>query len=127
MQQAKNICVDFDGVINSYRSGWAGATTIADEPMVDLNGRNAIDWLTELARQPDLRVHIYSSRSAAPGGIEAMKAWLAAYGMAADTLTRITFPTKKPAAWLTIDDRAERFEGRFMSPMAIREFEPWKP
>jgi hypothetical protein len=34
------ICVDFDGVLHSYASGWKGAGVVADGP-VD----GAIEWL----------------------------------------------------------------------------------
>lgn len=39
--------------------------------------------------------------------------------------TSITFPSQKPAAWLTIDDRAICFKGEFPTMSEIDEFKPW--
>lgn len=40
-------------------------------------------------------------------------------------LQRIKFPTKKPAAFLTIDDRAVCFKGVFPKPESLLDFKPW--
>lgn len=40
-------------------------------------------------------------------------------------LKQIKFPTKKPAAFLTIDDRAMQFTGVFPDPAHLLKFEPW--
>ena len=37
----------------------------------------------------------------------------------------IKFPTKKPAAFLTIDDRAVCFKGEWPDPEKLLEFKPW--
>ena len=122
----KTLCIDFDGVIHSYTSGWQGATVIADEP-VEL----AFKWLTFLANRytpggdPEFELCIYSSRSKDPGGIEAMIEWFHRHGLAEEVLELLSFPTQKPAAWLTIDDRAFCFEGEFPSARFMLEFKPW--
>ena len=59
------LCLDFDGVIHSYTSGWKGADVIPDPP-VD----GALDFLERASAHFD--VQIFSSRSNQPGGIEAM-------------------------------------------------------
>ena len=66
------LCLDFDGVIHSYKSGWKGETIIYDPP-VD----GALDFIQ--AALEHFRVMIYSSRSSSPGGIMAMKTWLFAH------------------------------------------------
>ncbi len=40
-------------------------------------------------------------------------------------LKKIKFPTKKPAAFLTIDDRCFHFKGQFPSMEEITDFKPW--
>jgi len=115
------ILVDFDGVLHSYTSGWEGADVISDPPVP-----GAIEWLWGIGG-PDsgFEVCIYSSRSRQEGGIQAMKDWLREHGLDEDTLGRISFPTQKPAAFLTIDDRAICFEGRFPTLKEIANFKPW--
>lgn len=114
------VCVDFDGVIHQYTSGWKGATVIADGPV-----EGAFEWLAQMAGDDRFETCIYSSRSKEPGAIEAMKQWFVAYGFREESLAQLSFPTKKPAASMTIDDRAYRFEGKFPRADWILNFKPW--
>jgi hypothetical protein len=122
------LCVDFDGVIHSYTSGWKGECEIPDLPVA-----GALDWLYRASEW--WRVCIYSSRSKEPGAIDAMKAWIRKHAdnefqglVTADMLLEIIeFPDQKPAAFLTIDDRAICFDGRWPSldPQKLLDFKPW--
>ena len=112
------ICIDFDGVLHSYASGWQGIDVIPDPP-VD----NAIEALTTYTGYFD--VCIYSSRSKDPKGIDAMVKWLLDNGLEPHYLSHIRFPTQKPAAFITLDDRAIQFDGNFPSVNAIKFFKPW--
>ena len=112
------ICIDFDGVIHSYTSGWQGIDKIPDPP-VD----GALEALKVYTGYFD--VCIYSSRSKEQVGIDAMLKWLIKHGLEMGYLGRIRFPTQKPAAFITIDDRAICFEGRFPHPKEILSFQPW--
>lgn len=122
------LCLDFDGVIHSYKSGWKGADVISDPP-VD----GAIAFILKAIDHFD--VQVFSSRSNEPGGIEAMQKWLARHweGCQQDprvdslslTRTLIKWPTDKPPAFVTIDDRAITFNGTFPSIQEIKEFRPW--
>lgn len=114
------ICVDFDGVIHSYSSGWRGVDVIADAPV-----RGAIEWLEEMLQAENVKPVIYSSRSKNPEGIEAMKNWFFDHGMDYELLKKLEFPTQKPAAFLTIDDRAICFEGLFPTREDVLNFKPW--
>lgn len=127
------ICVDFDGVLHSYTSGWKGATVIPDEPVP-----GAIQWLETHLPVPESlcaiapeyvgpEVVIYSSRSRQWGGIRAMKKWLLKHGLHAGYIREgiLKFPTKKPAAYLTIDDRAICFTGNFPTTEEMMAFKPW--
>ena len=120
MTYRKTICVDFDGVIHRYDSGWKGATEIPDPP-VD----GAFEWLTAMAQDNRFEVHIYSSRSKERDAIYAMKRWMTDHGFDREVLSHIQFPTQKPAAWMTIDDRAFCFEGDFPSADWLLRFRPW--
>lgn len=115
------LLLDFDGVVHSYTSGWQGATNIPDRPT-----EGFWEWAEAASQHFDLQ--IYSSRSSQPGGIEAMAAWLV------DNRPRnrarevsFAFPTTKPAAFLTIDDRCLRFTGswRDLPIHMLLEFRPW--
>lgn len=112
------ICIDFDGVIHSYTSGWKGVDVISDPPV-----EHAIYALRMYTGYFD--VCIYSSRSKESAGIDAMKKWLLDNGLEPQYLSKIRFPTQKPAAFLTIDDRAICFHGYFPSPKEIKAFKPW--
>ncbi|HMM78123.1 MAG TPA: hypothetical protein PJ986_20665 [Gammaproteobacteria bacterium] len=126
------ICVDFDGVIHSYTSGWQGVATIPDPPVP-----GAIEWLMahlpvpdELGMAPPYEgpvVQIYSSRSKSWFGRRAMKKWLIKYGLPPAYIGDgiLKFPVKKPAAFLTIDDRAICFSGQFPTAAEMLAFKPW--
>lgn len=135
------ICCDFDGVLHSYTSGWQGADVIPD-PMVP----GALEWLLRIASNDRFELAIYSSRSKDPKGLEAMKEWIRCHiydyyrsspGIGPyiaqahgglydeDIFKRLTFPTQKPAASMTIDDRAFHFQGRFPSVEWLLTFKPW--
>lgn len=130
------LCLDFDGVLHSYSSGWKGADVIPDAPTPGMAAflDRAIEFFD---------VQIFSSRSHHPGGVDAMKAFiwdaLAHYfdcPFAGDprSLERalairdaISYPTEKPPAMVTIDDRALCFTGNWadFDPQTLLEFQPW--
>ncbi|MDE2096939.1 MAG: hypothetical protein KGL39_06805 [Patescibacteria group bacterium] len=124
------LCLDFDGVLHSYASGWKGADVIPDDPVPGAQG-----FLRAALGAFD--VAILSSRSHQPGGLEAMKAWLQHHfvgpqndephsrGMTLDEFARIRWPLEKPAAMVTIDDRALTFTGNWPSIESLLAFEPW--
>jgi len=116
------ICLDFDGVLHSYTSGWKGAHVISDPPVP-----GAMGFVAALCSE--FYVHIYSSRSHQPGGIEAMKEWLAyclmEEGYDERLVETITFSTVKPPAKVSLDDRAIQFTGKWPSLSELRTFKPW--
>ena len=124
------LCLDFDGVLHSYASGWTGPRNIVDPPV-----EGAIEWLRSLlgipedvgigGRYKNFKVYIYSSRSKYLFGRRAMKRWLRRYGMTKYEIELIHFPLFKPAAFLTLDDRAMCFTGKFPSENEMLKFKPW--
>lgn len=135
----KTLCLDFDGVLHAYRSGWQGVSRIPDPP-VD----GAMEFLCRAIEVFD--VAIYSSRSSNLFGRLAMKRWLRqhmiewmlehgggdsldAYGEAVDDadeiLSRIRWPWFKPAAYVTLDDRAMTFTGVWPDVGRLSAFRPW--
>ena len=135
MERKKMICLDFDGVLHSYTSGWKGATEIPDPPV-----HGALEWLKELLEDDRFEVAIYSSRSGQEGGIHAMQEWLRYWWQKKDLGERdwfeahgtekrihewVQWPTTKPPAHITIDDRAWQFKGVFPSLYMMDVFQPW--
>ena len=129
------LCLDFDGVIHRYDSGWQGTTNITDRAT-----EGFFPWLFEAAEY--FRVVVYSSRSKDPDAILAMQRWLQIEWyrerlrvqtddpdspLATAELPEIEFAAEKPAAFLTIDDRALTFTGDWADydPIALRNFKPW--
>ena len=123
------LVLDFDGVIHSYSSGWKGAHVIPDPPT---DGAMRFIW----DASEHFKIAILSSRSHQPGGKEAMQEWLGRHFRAHwaadrtrcdDILAEIDWPIEKPAAFLTIDDRALCFTGDWSSfkPSALLAFKPW--
>jgi hypothetical protein len=124
---------DFDGVINSYSSGWQGIANLPDPPVP-----GAAAFLINASKYFD--VAVYSSRSRDPAAIEAMREYIrvaiyqefseelkeeTASGLSYELIEQFDFPTEKPAAFLTLDDRCLTFTGTFPDPKALREFRPW--
>lgn len=148
------LCLDFDGVIHSYTSGWQGAHVIPDGPVP-----GAIDFIVKATET--FRVAVFSSRSKSLRGRWAMKGWLYRHLVdwewnrcedlwqdligvppdwtpfthgdtddvhrecARNLLKRIQWPWFKPAAFITIDDRALTFTGTWPSHNDLRSFKPW--
>lgn len=114
----QTLCLDFDGVLHSYTSRWAGAEVIPDPP-VD----GALAFLTAAVER--FRVAVFSARSHQPGGIDAMRAWFAAHGLAPDVVAVLEFPSHKPQAIVYVDDRAVCFDGTWPSLDTLAAFKPW--
>jgi len=111
----RTLIFDFDGVINSYSSGWLGATNIPDPPIPGIK-----EALAEI-RASGFKVVVLSTRCHQEGGIQAIRAWLDKYGIVVDDVVRDKVP-----AMLTVDDCAICFDGdagRLLDK--IRDFKPW--
>lgn len=116
------LCLDFDGVCHSYTSGWKGAAVIPDPPVEGM-------WNFLESAFHKFELHIFSSRSNQPGGIEAMKDWFIKHshsGFQLDIACKwLHFDTEKLPAFLTIDDRAMLFTGIWPDPEELLKFKPW--
>ncbi|MFA7382969.1 MAG: hypothetical protein WC001_05925 [Desulfurivibrionaceae bacterium] len=96
----KTICLDFDGVIHSYFSGWKGVTNIPDPPTIGC--RESICTL----RSKGFKVVVHSTRCQTQGGRSAIKDYLAKHDIEIDEICE-----HKPPAILYVDDRAIQFTG----------------
>lgn len=124
------LCVDFDGVIHAYTTPWTNAVTISDGPVP-----GALRWLYAATEHFDVKV--YSSRSKEIGATKAMRDWMTHYaakefgGLHPLALVGhsypVTFAHEKPAAFLTIDDRAVCFDGDWskLQFTELKKFKPW--
>jgi len=127
------LCLDFDGVIHSYASGWVSETFIPDPPVL-----GAFEFLYSCRDVFDVR--IFSSRSKTQEGRVAMYTWLKYWADKAldntEPLWRANavinmfnrgdaWPAEKPPAFLTIDDRAITFCGKWPSMRELQDFKPW--
>jgi hypothetical protein len=133
-QRRPILVLDFDGVLHSYASGWQGVDLIPDPPVPGFAEflENAIKIF---------EVAVYSSRSRMPEGRQAMRDWLglrlaehyAAQGVGATRAQRavnlvmkaLQFPVDKPAAFVSLDDRAVTFTGKWPDPAELARFRPW--
>ena len=117
------LCLDFDGVIHSYERGWQ------DGVIYGSLTPGFIAWA--LKAHQHFQLVIYSSRSADPAPmVDWLRAQLADRSMPWEIdrfMQMFTFANQKPAAFLTIDDRAIKFEGRWdwLEPENLLEFKPW--
>jgi hypothetical protein len=95
------VCLDFDGVLHSYRSGWCGSEIIPDPPVHGT--RESVARLRQ-----HYRVVVHSSRCHLEAGRRAVQHWLQKYGILVDEVCE-----HKPPAHVYIDDRAVRFRGNW--------------
>lgn len=119
------LCLDFDGVIHSYSSGWKGADVIPDPPVA-----GAIAFMLEALHH--FQVVIFSSRSHQAGGQTAMARWLREHAgstwyesPAGPGIEDVKFVNEKPPAMVTIDDRAITFDGTWPAIKDLQAFQPW--
>ena len=97
--QMRTICLDFDGVVHSYQTGWKGEDVIPDPPIHKVG--IAIKRLRK-----DYRVVIFSARCRTEAGCVAIETWLDKHSIEVDEVCR-----HKPPAHIYVDDRAVRFSG----------------
>jgi len=95
----ETICLDFDGVVHSYTSGFQGDEVIPDPPMP-----GAKEAIRKLREEHDVVIH--STRCATPGGRQAIERWLDEHDIEVDGVDE-----HKPPAAIYVDDRGLRFEG----------------
>lgn len=122
------LCLDFDGVLHSFTSGWVEADFIPDPPVP-----GAMQFLADAVDVFDVR--IFSSRSRCPEGIRAMRIWVYYWArrelpqeLAAKVemnLSDRAWPTEKPPAFVSLDDRALTFTGTWPALEDLRAFQPW--
>lgn len=124
------ICIDFDGVIHSCERGWQNGVIYGEVV------HGFFEWVERVRHS--FKLVIYSSRSKTDEGVATMALWLHSKrndwirsGGLRDPVEPLTFEFahEKPAAWLTIDDRAICFKGDWCDPAfsadAMRAFRPW--
>ena len=127
------LCLDFDGVLHSYASGWQGIDKIPDPPVAGF-----AEFLEHAVQVFD--VVVFSSRSRSPEGRLAMREWLSraltehyranfpvrwSPLWVTDLMLAIGFPAEKPAAFLSLDDRAVTFSGVWPMVEELLLFRPW--
>jgi len=95
----KTVCLDFDGVIHSYRSGWKGLDVIPDPPI------HRADRAIERLRR-NYRVVVHSARCQNEDGVQAIRDWLFENNIEVDEVCMF-----KPPAHVYVDDRAVPFRG----------------
>jgi hypothetical protein len=116
--------------VHSYERGWRDGTIYGTVTP------GFFEWVEDC--RDHFKLVIYSSRSKTYEGVIAMGTWLhdqrdawIKAGGRRDPVKplEIEFAHEKPAAWLTIDDRAICFKGDWndlaLSPHAMRAFKPW--
>jgi len=124
------LCIDFDGVIHSYEQGWQGGEIYGTVVP------GFFEWAERAAKH--FTLVIYSSRSKDEVMLSQMMSWLAEQrekwrldGGMPETLNPLefNFAHEKPAAFITIDDRAIMFRGDWsaqeLSPDNLLKFKPW--
>lgn len=114
----KNIYVDFDGVIHSYKTRFTTVTNIPDPP-VD----GAIAWLEELTKHA--KVTIFTTRMLQGIAQQAIIEWLFNNGLSISTIEKLSFSCIKGGADVYIDDRAFKFEGTFPTFEELYNFKTW--
>lgn len=107
----KTVCLDFDGVIHSYISGWQGIAIIPDPPVEGT--KDAIERL-----RVKYFVYIHSTRCRISEGREAIRSWLKKYNIVVDDICE-----RKPFAVMYIDNRGIRFRSWIDCMAEIRTLE----
>lgn len=100
MSYIPTVCLDFDGVIHAYTSGWKGVDVTPD-PVVP-----GIAEVIDQLRERGYRVVVVSTRCASPFGMGAVRKYLRDNDIVVDDVL-----AEKPPAICYVDDRAICFRG----------------
>lgn len=111
----KPLLVDFDGVLHGYPKHRKYGFELSD-PIVP----GAAKFINEVSKE--FEVSIYSARSVTSFGQSMMKEYLLRKNV---DISKLHWPTFKPAAWMTIDDRCICFNGKFPSVEELINFKAW--
>lgn len=124
----RTICLDFDGVLHSYVSGWKGI-----EP-TDPPTHGAQEFVQDLLNMGYIVV-IQSTRADTREGEFAIMSWLQKHKFPVKELQQQEnndqdwISATKPKALLYVDDRGIRFTGKFDDVIGWIQmnpgFEPW--
>src|SRR6202035_2633567 len=114
----------------SYDKGWQDGTIYGTVVP------GFFEWIEKA--KDHFRLIIYSSRSKSDDGVVEMGRWLheqrsiwrkATNFPRLSSAAELEFAHEKPAAFLTIDDRAIRFDGDWsayeLTPALLLDFKPW--
>lgn len=119
MTYKPTIAIDFDGVINSYTSGWSKTSYTPEADIPDEPVPGAREEIARLRQH--YKIVVYSTRAKSEAGVKAMKNWLEKHGIEVDNILH----TKLPATVL-IDDRAICFDGNWTGMLEkVRDFKTW--
>lgn len=130
----QTVVIDFDGTIHSYEHGWQEGR-IYGTPIAGF-----FEWAAEAKKYFVLAV--YSTRSESHKGLKPMIDWMTIHLKAWHweredlgkekldlDMTDFLFPTKKPPALASIDDRAITFRGDWraleLQPHNLMQFKSW--
>lgn len=128
------LCIDFDGVIHDYKEGWKDGSIYGEVVP------GFFEWADEA--KDHFKLVVYSSRSKDRVSSQKMYSWLSKkYAAWLESVGRdnkqylkeframFEFASEKPAAYLTIDDRAICFDGDWhascLSVESMKAFKPW--
>lgn len=112
----KTILIDFDGVVNSYRSGYHDKR-LPDDPFP-----NAFEALSEYLKY--FEVYIFSTRCTTEYNIKMIIDWFNEKGFT--ETDKLKFTSQKQPSILLIDDRCLQFKGVFPTVEEINNFKPWR-
>lgn len=118
--QKKVILVDFDGTLNSYRSGFDASRP---EHLPDAPNPGAIGWLRRLITTRQYEPVIFTTRALIrqtgqvnPVVVEAIRDWLLKHGLEREAAHSVQVTCIKLPCSLMVDDNAFRYEGKFPTP-----------
>lgn len=113
-KQKLDLLIDFDGVIHN-------TTEFEEHDCISGSPTNRINEAIQDLRK-DYNVIVFSTRCIAPGGMEAIEAWLKVNHIEVDGIT-----DTKLDCCLTIDDRCICFDGEAAKlPDKVRLWKHWR-